>query len=293
MINLFYEESYWMGTNRMTGPRAVVRNLLDSLEDQKIPYAVNEEKYDHNFIVQYDRNGYIKHSNLTLENCVIGPQIWFFDEHVKELQQHPERYKSIIVPSQWTKDLAINKFGFERVETWPVGIPLPEIKRDDDVHQFDCMIYSKRRSVQELNAVVDLLQKKKMSFRTLVYGNYNQEELALMCSRAKFCFLLNGTESQGIAVQEIMSHNVPIFSWDVSEWNDMGPSYSIPATSIPYWSDECGEVFRSSDPPLDHILMEETFDRFCSKIDTYNPRKYVEENLSYEQSVKRLLEILC
>ena len=35
MINLFYEESYWMGTNRMTGPRAVVRNLLDSLEDQK------------------------------------------------------------------------------------------------------------------------------------------------------------------------------------------------------------------------------------------------------------------
>ena len=198
MINLFYEESYWMGTNRMTGPRAVVRNLLDSLEDQKIPYAVNEEKYD--------------------QNCVIGPQIWFFDEHVKELQQHPERYKSIIVPSQWTKDLAINKFGFERVETWPVGIPLPEIKRDDDVHQFDCMIYSKRRSVQELNAVIDLLQKKKMSFRTLVYGNYNQEELALMCSRAKFCFLLNGTESQGIAVQEIMSHNVPIFSWDVSEW---------------------------------------------------------------------------
>ena len=198
MINLFYEESYWMGTNRMTGPRAVVRNLLASLEDQKIPYAVNQEKYDHNFIVQYDRNGYIKHSKLTLENCTIGPQVWFFDEHVKELQQHPERYKSIIVPSQWTKDLAINKFGFERVETWPVGIPLPEIKRDDDVHQFDCMIYSKRRSVQELNTVVDLLQKKKMSFRTLVYGNYNQEELALMCSRAKFCFLLNGTESQGM-----------------------------------------------------------------------------------------------
>ena len=105
----------------------------------------------------------------------------------------------LIVPSQWTKDLAINKFGFERVETWPVGIPLPEIKRDDDVHQFDCMIYSKRRSVQEVNAVVDLLQIKKISFRTLVYGNYNQEELALMCSRAKFCFLLNGTESQGIA----------------------------------------------------------------------------------------------
>ena len=173
MINLFYEESYWMGSNRMTGPRAVIGNLLRSLEDQNIPYARNEEKYENNFIIQYDRNGYIKHSTLTLENCVIGPQIWFFDDHVKELQQNPDRYKSIIVPSQWTKDLAINKFGFERVETWPVGIPLPEIKRDSEVHQFDCLIYSKRRTVQEFDAVVDLLQKKNMSFRTLVYGNYN------------------------------------------------------------------------------------------------------------------------
>ena len=53
MINLFYEESYWMGSNRMTGPRAVIGNLLRSLEDQNIPYARNEEKYENNFIIQF------------------------------------------------------------------------------------------------------------------------------------------------------------------------------------------------------------------------------------------------
>ena len=37
--------------------------------------------------------------------------------------------------------------------------------------------------------------------------------------------------------------------------------------------------------------MEETFDQFYSKLDKYNPRKYVEENLSYKQSVKTLMEI--
>ena len=37
--------------------------------------------------------------------------------------------------------------------------------------------------------------------------------------------------------------------------------------------------------------LEETFQRFYSRIGQYNPRKYVEENLSYKASVDKLLEI--
>ena len=55
----------------------------------------------------------VKHSNLTLENCVIGPQIWMFDGHVNELKENPHYYKSIIAPSQWVKDLYVSKFGYQ------------------------------------------------------------------------------------------------------------------------------------------------------------------------------------
>ena len=53
MINLFYEESYWGGAQTLSGPKKVVDNLKASLEQEKIPYAINEEKYKNNFLVQY------------------------------------------------------------------------------------------------------------------------------------------------------------------------------------------------------------------------------------------------
>jgi hypothetical protein len=284
MINLFYDPGYWGGSSRMNGPRKLVDNLFNSLDHEKIPYSINVEKYKHNFIVHYDYRGYLKHSQLTLENCIIGPQIWFFDEHVNELKQHPDRYKSIIVPSEWVKTLAIEKFGFDKVDVWPVGIPIP--KEEKNI-RFDCLIYYKRRSAEDLSKVINFISSKGLTYNILSYGDYPEEDLHKLSNQAKFCFLLNGTESQGIAVNEIMSYNTPIIAWDLEYWNDQGEDYKVHASSVPYWSDICGEKFYDEDQ------MEETFERFYSNIDIYNPKKYVEENLSYKASVNKLLEILC
>ena len=46
MINLYYSESYWGHTQTMNGPHKVVKNLLMSLDQEKIEYAINEEKYE-------------------------------------------------------------------------------------------------------------------------------------------------------------------------------------------------------------------------------------------------------
>jgi hypothetical protein len=284
MINLFYDSGYWNGSSRMNGPKKVIDNLLNSLEQENIEYAINVEKYNYNFLLQYDYMGYLKHSKLTLENCIIGPQIWFFDQHVKELQQHPERYKSIIVPSKWVKNLAIEKFGFDRVDIWPVGIKHSNLNRNI---KYDCLIYFKRRSQQELEEVKRFLESKNLTYNVISYGEYNESDLELLASQSRFCFLLNGTESQGIAVQEIMDLNIPLFVWDLEYWNDQGEEYKVSSSSVPYWSEVCGERFYTKSQ------MEQTFNRFYSNIDIYSPQKYVEENLSYKASVNKLLEILC
>jgi len=80
MINLFYSEAYWGYSPTMNGPKKVINNLIESLQEENIEYCIDEEKYKFNFLVQYDYAGHQKHSNLELENCVIGPQIWFFDQ---------------------------------------------------------------------------------------------------------------------------------------------------------------------------------------------------------------------
>lgn len=284
MINLFYDSGYWGGSSRMNGPRKVVDNLLNSLEQENIPYSINIEKYKYNFIIQYDYRGYLKHSKLELENCIIGPQIWFFDEHVKELQKYSERYKSIIVPSEWVKTLATEKFGFNKVNVWPVGIKHSNLNRNI---KYDCLIYFKRRSPQELEKVKAFLESKNLTYNVVSYGEYHESDLELLASQSRFCFLLNGTESQGIAVQEIMDLNVPLLVWDLKYWNDQGEQYKVISSSVPYWSELCGERFFNENE------MEETFQSFYAKIDNYNPQKYIKENLSYKVSVNKLLEILC
>ena len=284
MINLFYEEAYWGSAQTLSGPKKVINNLKASLDQEKIPYAINEEKYKNNFLVQYDYTGHLKHSKLTLETCVVGPQIWHLDDHVNTLKENPHYYKTIVTPSQWVKDLYVNKCGFseDKVSVWPVGIELPEYERKKE---YGCLVYYKRRDEASLSKVRELLADRHIPYNVMEYGQYSQNALEILAPESDFCFVLNGTESQGIAIQEIMSYNTPMLVWDVESWEDQGPEWSVPATSVPYWSDECGERFVYADD------MEVTFDNFYSRIGEYNPRKYVEDNLSYKKSIETLLEI--
>ena len=285
MINLYYSEAYWGHSATMNGPHKVVDNLIKSLEQEKIDYAINEEKYEHNFLIQYDAIAHEKHSKIEQETTIIGPQVWLFDGYGQFLIENQNYYKKLIAPSQWVKDKFINKFDLpeNKVAVWPVGI-----EEFDNIREpsYDCLIYFKRRNESELSAVKKFLVDRGLSYRMVEYGGYDEVGFRNLVNQAKFCFLINGTESQGIAVQEIMSMGVPILAWDIKEWLDQGEAYRVPATSVPYWDERCGEKFYNVDK------LEETFDNFYATINDYDPKAYVKENLSFESSVKTLLDIL-
>ena len=285
MINLYYSEAYWGHSATMNGPHKVVDNLIKSLEQEKINYAINEEKYEHNFLIQYDAIAHEKHSKIEQETTIIGPQVWLFDGYGQFLIENQNYYKKLIAPSQWVKDKFINKFDLpeNKVAVWPVGI-----EEFDNIREpsYDCLIYFKRRNESELSAVKKFLVDRGLSYRMVEYGGYDEVGFRNLVNQAKFCFLINGTESQGIAVQEIMSMGTPIIAWDIKEWLDQGEAYRVPATSVPYWDERCGEKFYNVDK------LEETFDNFYARINDYDPKAYVKENLSFESSVKTLLDIL-
>ena len=285
MINLYYSEAYWGHSATMNGPHKVVDNLIKSLDQEKIDYAINEEKYEHNFLVQYDATAHEKHSKIEQDTTIIGPQVWLFDGYGQFLIENQNYYKKIIAPSQWVKDKFINKFSLpeDKVAVWPVGI---ETFNNERNITYDCLIYFKRREQKELDTVKQFLDGKNLTYKMVEYGTYGEDGFKQLVNSAKFCFLINGTESQGIAVQEIMSMGVPIIAWDIKEWLDQGEAYRVPATSIPFWDERCGEKFYNVDE------MGETFDKFYARINDYNPKEYVKENLSFESSVKTLLDIL-
>ena len=284
MINLYYSEAYWGHSATMNGPHKVVDNLIKSLEQEKINYAINEEKYEHNFLVQYDATAHEKHSKIEQDTTIIGPQVWMFDGYGQFLIQNQNYYKKIIAPSQWVKDKFINKFNLpeNKISVWPVGIETFNNERDIT---YDCLIYFKRREQKELDAVKQFLDGKNLTYKMVEYGGYGEDGFKNLVNQAKFCFLINGTESQGIAVQEIMSMGVPIIAWDIKEWLDQGEAYRVPATSIPYWDERCGEVFFNIDE------LEETFTKFYATINEYDPKGFIEDNLSFKKTVEKLMEI--
>jgi hypothetical protein len=285
MINLYYSEAYWGHSATMNGPHKVVDNLIKSLIQEKIDYAINEEKYNHNFLIQYDAIAHEKHSKIEQETTIIGPQVWLFDGYGQFLIENQNYYKKLIAPSQWVKNKFIDKFNLpeEKIAIWPVGIEEFNNVREPS---YDCLIYFKRRDVSELSAVKKFLLGRGLSYRMVEYGGYDEVGFRNLVNQAKFCFLINGTESQGIAVQEIMSMGVPIITWDLKEWLDQGEAYRVPATSVPFWDERCGERFYSIDK------LEETFDNFYARINDYDPKAYIKDNLSFEMSVKTLLDIL-
>ena len=285
MINLYYSEAYWGHSATMNGPHKVVDNLIKSLEQEKINYAINEEKYEHNFLVQYDATAHEKHSKIEQDTTIIGPQVWMFDGYGQFLIENQNYYKKIIAPSEWVKNKFITKFNLpeDKLSVWPVGIE--EFNNIREVN-YDCLIYFKRRDQSDLDAVKKFLVSNGLSYRMVEYGTYGEDGFKQLVNSAKFCFLINGTESQGIAVQEIMSMGVPIIAWDIKEWLDQGEAYRVPATSIPYWDERCGEVFFNIED------LEVTFSKFYAKLDEYDPKAFIKDNLSFECSVKTLLEIL-
>jgi hypothetical protein len=94
-------------------------------------------------------------------------------------------------------------------------------------------------------------------------------------------------ESQGFALEEALSCNVPLFVWDVTSMNqEYGQNYNnIPATCIPYWDERCGEVFYNFNEINDKFMF------FMSNLHTYEPRQYILENLTIDICSKKMLAI--
>jgi len=276
MINVFYRDSH-LGS-RMSGPKKVIENLIRSLEDTNTPFALNQEKYSNNIFLHWDSYHLEKYNTLrNKEKLLVGPQVWPFDPNFQNLTE----YGKILTPSLWVENLYKKHFPDIRTLVWPVAIYAPEINEDI---KYDCFIYFKSRPRTNLTYMINLLRQCGLTYMMLEYGNYTQEDFKDALSSCKFCVIIDNTESQGIAIQEMMSVNKPLFVCDKTVWDHMGEDYSVPASSIPYWSPECGEYVESCDDIIGK------FDKFYSNLDSYSPIDFIQKELSPQKTVQVLLD---
>ena len=277
MISVFFN-------NNSRGPGKVAKNLILGLNKLGVDYDINPTNVsDNDKIISLQRTQIMNTPHIT--HSIIGPNICILP--IENPIVMGMQYKKMIVPSQWVKDKYMKWLPEDKLFIWAVGIDTDQFS-DKSEHEKtnDCLIYYKNRSEHNLQSIQEFLTKKGQSFEVIRYGSYNENQFINTISRSKYGIVVGNTESQGIAIQEMMSSNLPLLIWDVTIWDGMGPNYIVPATTVPYWDDICGVKFYKFDE------LDDIFNSFISKYDTFNPREYIINNLSLEKKANDLLEEL-
>lgn len=275
MINIHYH-------NSERGPGKVIKNLTMGLNKLNIEFKKNGNDENWKNIILQDHPALYDNR---LKNSLIGPNVCVIpkDNHVVLEQQ----YKKIIVPSEWVKNLYKKWIHEDKILVWPVGIDTEKFdNKKSNPKVFDCLIYTKNRTDDELNFVINFLNSKNQTYNVIKYGYYTESHFIDLISKSKYGFVLANTESQGIAIQEMMSCNLPLIVWDVSKWVDRGLEYEVDATTVPYWDSICGLKIYNRDE------LESNYNKFIEKFDGYNPRDYIVNNLNINKQTIDLVNNL-
>lgn len=224
---------------------------------------------------------------------IFGPGDYGAPDVAADVARDP-RMRLLIQPSDWFRDYYRPSCG-DKVVTWFAGIDTRRW-RDLSGHpkSVDVLIYDKIRWNREAR-VPDLLDRltahldaRGLRWKLLRYGHHHQRAFAAGLAEARALAFLCEHETQGLAYQEALAANVPVFAWDEGVFVDpqLAPAapLGLAVSSVPYFDARCGRRFTRAD-------MEDAFGAFWSELSGYRPRAYVEDALSMAASARAYVDL--
>lgn len=263
--------------------------LQEILYFLSIEYKFGDPELIHEYDIIYSPTEPIDVSRFPNKKFIFGPHFSVFPDR-KLLPLLNNKNYVYIQPSEWACDIWKNITQYSinlNVFNFPVNIT--RFKPKEDLKRTKVSIYYKRRDPEQLEYIKAFLSSKGIVYRIFNYvTKYKEEEYLEYLQNSRFMFVLDAHESQGFALEEAMACNVPLLVWNVNTMADeYGSRYpSLTATSVPYWDERCGKIFKDKDD------LPRIYEEFISKLDTYNPREYILETLTVEKCAKRFIELV-
>jgi hypothetical protein len=184
--------------------------------------------------------------------------------------------------SQWNRDVCAKLGGAAGLDLVCLPFPIDEsFAPRVEAKVYDCFLYCKRRNSADVEYATQVLDHLGLQYKIIQYGSYTEEEYKDTLAKCRFGVWVGCHESQGFALQEALSCNVPLVVWDVqtmgAEWNN-GPVYTgdkaeLKATSVPFWDHRCGILVCKE-------ILKDGIGFMNVYWPTYRPREFVLENLS-------------
>lgn len=280
-----------------TGYYTAFLNLKRSLESVGITVRVNDYSYARKNPDQpIGISGYpAVFDKVRLRNpAVFGPGFVPPPAKIEAVMQQCN-IRVVTLPSEWPCTIWRPLLG-DAVQPMFVAIDTeswPDLSHHSKT--IDVLVYDKIRWAQDdrrkdlLDPLLKHLTRKGLSFEVLRYGDHHLGQFRHALSGARSMAFLCEHETQGLAYQEAMSSNVPIFAWDEGILVDPHQSKlmppNTPVSSVPYFDERCGVTFKRD-------TTTGTFDTFWDQLDGFCPRDYVLGNLNFTACAARYLSLL-
>lgn len=241
---------------------------------------------------------------------VVGPLALAIEDGEKDEYTENPVWKyaadaNVVVPTEWVRQYICFSMpyskpdgGSRRLSLWAAGVDTdfysPSVTATATATATgtkktqDYFIYYKSQRHADLHRIQSMLFRSFFQLRgsVLFYYCYTPEMLRAAARASRFCIVLDKTETQGLAMLEIMACDCPLFVVDHTKYE--GNRIGIEgASSCPCWSDSCG-VKTSWE------TIEEDFTAFVPAVSnaTFRPRAFVESTYSYKAAAASLLQLL-
>lgn len=186
-----------------------------------------------------------------------------------------------LAPSQITKEgiVALHPYLKYKIEVWPAGVN--EVRWAPKNPQRDqALIYMKFAPEALLEETKKLLEELEMPYKVIRYGAYSPEHFKQCLNRAPYLIYLSDKESQGLALLEAWSMDVPTYVLN----REVHPIYGtrFPVSTAPYLTEQTG-VFWKQIHELKELLIHRQ---------SFSPRAWTLKNLTDLHSAKCFMRLI-
>jgi len=189
-----------------------------------------------------------------------------------------------IVNSEWTVKAFLAERGElqDRIDIWYAGVDTDYWKPSSQGKNEDAVVYWKSGDETLCKAVEDIIRNCNYNPVRITYGNYTVEQYKEALDKATFAVFISKRESQGIALTEAWSMNVPTYVWDIKEVICKNQKF-IETTASPYLTAETGLKWNTLSELKD--IIEQT----RKKAFSFEPRNHTLQLFSDERSASDLI----
>ena len=291
--NVFLRNSI-CSRKKSSGPNSVFCNLVNGLEKIGVDYNYNPfslENVGDSVVVlrdikalkqaiQWKRNGRIK-------RLFAGPNVAMLPSEITSLPSS-NKIDIYLHPCQWVINWwnSIDPEFPIKQHVWVAGVdtefwqsPLKKKSRQKSV-----LIYKKKCPDEIFQSCIRIAKSMGLDVFKIRYGSYSIKEYKAKLGQVDFVIYLSESESQGIALFESWSCNIPTLVWDRGFFKWEG--YSASASSAPYLTNMTGHCFSGAEE------LEQSIQYMLDNLDEFQPRSWVLKYGSDEVSARCLLKIL-